>query len=339
MDQVILRYGNLVFPPGERFSYSNLDYELLGYVISRASGKEYAKFMREEVFLPLGMNHSCVIDCSGLEKYRATRYFLDGSRLPDYHTPHPAASDVYASVHDLARFAMFHLKAHLADQKSILADEAIHEMQKPAVPMGAFSSYGIGWVVSRDGKGRLRVSHGGAGAGVDTQLTLLPEQKLAVAVLVNTNIDAHVSGEIADAAIELLLEGRLSDLPARSGDRQDTGAESRGLPGNLLGTWKGLVHTHKRDLPITLWFDESGAAYAQLGKQSRMLITNARLRSGRLTGRFTGDIGTPDANRRPYDLDWDLTLRSDVLNGVLYAIGRHPSRGVLLGYWVETRRG
>jgi len=338
MDEVILRYGNLVFPPGERFHYSNLDYGILGYVISRVSGKSYADFMRAEVFLSLGMKHSCVINCSGLEKYRATRYFLDGSRLPDYTTPHPAAADIYSSVHDLVRFGMFHLKAHLADQKKLLSDEAIEEMQKPTVSMGGSSSYGIGWIVSREAKGRRRLSHGGAGAGVDTQLTLVPEERLAVAVLVNTNIDAHISGEIADAILDSLLGDRPEDRSVSARSSQTPPAENSGLPGKLLGTWKGFVHTYKRDLPVTLWFKESGEVHAQLGNQLKMPINDARLENGTFAGRMTGDIGTPDANRRPYYLDWNVTLRGDALNGVLYAIGHHPSRGLLLGHWVELRR-
>lgn len=338
MGEVILRYGNLVFPPGERFHYSNLGYGILGHVISRLSHKDYANFMREEVFLPLGMNHSCVVNCSGLEKYRAARYFLDGSRLLDYKTSHPAAADIYASAHDLVRFGMFHLKAHLADQKKLISDEAVDEMQKPAVPIGGSNSYGIGWVVSRDAKGRLRVSHGGAGAGVDTQLTLVPEEKVAVAVLVNTNIDEHISGEIADAILDLLLKDRSTVSPVPATVEQAKTAESPRLPGKLLGMWKGFVHTYKRDLPVTLWFKESGEVQAQLDNKSKTLVNNTRLESETFTGRMIGNIGTPDANRRPYYLDWNVTLRGGVINGVLYAIGHHPSRGVLLGHWVELSK-
>ncbi|MDQ3906904.1 MAG: beta-lactamase family protein [Acidobacteriota bacterium] len=341
MDEVIRRYGQIVFPPGERFNYSNLDYGILGHVVSRVSGKTYADFMRAEVFRPLGMTRSCVIDCAGLEKFRATRYFIDGSRLADYTTPHPAAADVYSSVHDLIRFGMFHLKAHLADQKRLLTDEAIDEMQRRTVAMGGPNLYGIGWVVGRDAKGRRRVGHGGAGAGVDTQLTLLPDERLAVAVLINTNIDQHISGEIADAVLNLILDGKVeTQTPSAATGSQSTSAKDSGLPGKLIGTWRGFVHTYRRDLPVALWFDESGEVHAQLANQPRLLVSNARLENGTFTGRMlTGDIGTPDANRRPYYLDWNVVLRGDVLDGVLYAIGHNPSRGVFLGHWVELKRG
>ena len=52
-----------------------------------------------------------------------------------------------------------------------------------------------------------------------------------------------------------------------------------------------------------------------------------------------GDIGTQDANRRPYQLHADLKLRGDVLNGGLIAITHHPSRsGHALSHWVEVKK-
>ena len=53
---------------------------------------------------------------------------------------------------------------------------------------------------------------------------------------------------------------------------------------------------------------------------------------------MTGDISTPDANRRPYYLDWNVTLRGEALNGALNVVGRPTSRGVGLGYWVELKK-
>ena len=46
MDITILRYGNLVTKPGERWQYSNLAYGILDYIIERTSGRSYSVFMR-----------------------------------------------------------------------------------------------------------------------------------------------------------------------------------------------------------------------------------------------------------------------------------------------------
>lgn len=74
MEETIRRYGNLVTAPGERHSYSNLGYGILDHIISRVSGKSYADFRREEVFLPLGMTHSSVGIGPGLDAFEAKRY-------------------------------------------------------------------------------------------------------------------------------------------------------------------------------------------------------------------------------------------------------------------------
>src|SRR5215469_16356053 len=78
--ETIRRYGHLVTAPGERFQYSNLGYGLLSEVIARLSGKSYADFLREEVFLPLGMLRASVNVGPGLEPYQAQRYGSDGVR-------------------------------------------------------------------------------------------------------------------------------------------------------------------------------------------------------------------------------------------------------------------
>jgi CubicO group peptidase (beta-lactamase class C family) len=102
-----------VTAPGERFQYSNLGYGVLDYVVERAAGKKFADAMREEVFLPLGMTHTSIDVAPGLEPHQAIRYTPEGRRIPFYDFDHPGASAVFASAHDLARFAMFHMKEHL----------------------------------------------------------------------------------------------------------------------------------------------------------------------------------------------------------------------------------
>src|SRR5262245_57083940 len=177
-DETIRRYGNCVTAPGERYQYSNLGYGILDHVITRVSGRGYADFMREEVFLPLGLTHTSVNLGSGLEKLQAIRYGTDGAAIPFYDFDHPGGSAVYASAHDLVRFGMFHLKTHLSDQKAILKDETIDEMQKATVNTGGKSGYGIGWATDESPGGRRLVTHSGGMGGVSTMLALYPAEKL-----------------------------------------------------------------------------------------------------------------------------------------------------------------
>src|SRR6185436_2508935 len=104
MAQTIASYGNLLWPPGESFRYSNLNYGVLGEIIERRSGKSYADFVRDEVFKPLGMRNTCVgLDDRPPGEY-ATAYGPKYERLPSYRTGHPAAADVWSSANDLVLF-------------------------------------------------------------------------------------------------------------------------------------------------------------------------------------------------------------------------------------------
>jgi CubicO group peptidase (beta-lactamase class C family) len=48
----------LEFVPGERFSYDDSGYLLLGYIVERASGERYEDFLRKNIYEPLGMADS-----------------------------------------------------------------------------------------------------------------------------------------------------------------------------------------------------------------------------------------------------------------------------------------
>jgi CubicO group peptidase (beta-lactamase class C family) len=287
-DGMILRYGFTSFPPGDHFHYSNLGYALLGEAVARASGKDFGDFLREEVFLPLGMHRSAVRLGPALKRHRAIRYGLGRERLPDYVTPHAPASDIYASAHDLARFGMFHMKLRLTDQKRILSEAAIDDMRRSPVPMGD-EEYGIGWHMRKDAKGRRHVLHGGAAAGVDALLTLIPGEDLCVAVLANVTGGTELTRGISDRILAMLLGGEVNDVrPAPRPARREAGT----LRGELKGRWAGSVHTHRREIAVTLWFQESGDVHARLGDQLKTLVNDPRLGAGSFTGKMAGDIET-----------------------------------------------
>ena len=89
-DETILRYGNLVTIPGEHYQYSNLGFGIIGYVLSRVSEVSYPDFMRQAVFLKLGMTHTSIGLGPGLEKFQAIRYDSKGVPIPSFDFDHPA---------------------------------------------------------------------------------------------------------------------------------------------------------------------------------------------------------------------------------------------------------
>lgn len=349
MAETIRRYGNLVTPPGERYQYSNLGYGILGEVIVRQSRKTYADFMREEVFVPLGMTRAAIGVPTALAPYTAQRYGKDQRPLTQYVTDHPGASDAYVSAHDLARFGMFHLNEHLPDQRAILSDAALAAMREPFASVSPGQSYGIGWGIT-DRKEYRNVSHNGGMEGVRTSLLLYPDARLAVVVLCNINTDAV--GTLAEDIAAAFLPGYDTILAEQRAEAQRKKLESEHTPpfeppAGLVGTWAGTIITYSETLPWTLWVLPSGDIHSLIGEQLMTLVNNAHLDDGRLTGEMVGDIQTDDANRRAYHLHLDLAVRDDVLNGALIAIDTNGYRdalavsrpaGFALSSWAELHR-
>ncbi len=352
-DETIRRYGNLVTAPGERWQYSNLGYGLLGYVISRVSGRNYADFMREEVFFPMGMDHTSVHVGPGLEQGQAVKYTSGGLVIPPYDSDSPAASVIYSSAHDLVRFAMFHLKNDLPDQRAIISDAAVDEMQCPSPETGPMreweregSGYGIGWFVGVTGDGLRVIQHSGGTVGVSTALALMPEENLAVAVLSNT--DSQWPDAIAIEIVGTLLSLQPEESLPTANRAAD---EPPFAPGpELVGLWEGLVHTYEGETPLVLEIGESGSVNATLGNQSRTLLQNVSyqdnlpqfLNAGGgpfLRGWVQAELETADVNRgRPYKLWLELKSRENVLTGSLIAFSQREMYTGPLTHWVALRR-
>ncbi|MGH9944427.1 MAG: serine hydrolase domain-containing protein [Pyrinomonadaceae bacterium] len=333
-DETIRRYANSVTAPGEKHEYSNLGYGILDYVIERVSAKSYAEFMRTEVFQPLGLTHMSVDIAPGLEKYQAVRYGGDGLPIPFYAFDHPGGSAVYASAHDLVKFGLFHLKAHLPDQKPILSDQTIDDMQRSTAQSGPDTGYGIGWNSTVFPGNHPVVAHGGGMGGVATSLRLFPRDKIAIVVL--TNSSSPAPGLISNEIIAALMP----DAAPKSVAQNQPPPEPVFKPvSELTGVWKGTVHTYKEEIPFTIEIKPDGDIHARLGNQLRTLLDRARFSDGYLTGLMMSDIGTEDANRTRYVLSLSLKLRGDVMNGAMAAISMSGKRvGNALTQWVELKK-
>ena len=173
----------LEFQPGEKMSYSNTGYFLLGMLIEKVAGKSYGEFMDERIFRPLGMAHTRANDLRAIIPNRADGYSWDGKELRngEYVSPTQpfAAGMLVSTVGDLAKW-----DAAIA-RRTLLDESTYEEMWSPTrLNDGSESGYGLGWGTSKV-NGRRRVSHGGGIPGFSTEFERYPDDGLAVIVLTN----------------------------------------------------------------------------------------------------------------------------------------------------------
>lgn len=333
----ISRYGHIMESPGTEFQYSNFGYGILDEVITQQSNRDYAAFMLEEVFKPLGMNHSAVGIPAGLDSAAAIRYAPDGSPLPHYDFDHPGASAVYSSAHDLALFGLFHLQKPLAEQRPLLKPESLDEMQRPTADCGDGVHYGIGWSICDSEFGYRTVSHSGGMGGVRCRLVLVPSEKIVVVTLCNASADLPT--RISHKILAELLPDYGTALRKQPEHKPNPEPGRPYAPPELVGYWTGTIQTFSAPIHIQMWSQPDGDIKIRLGGQLATLLNYSRLEKGLLTGQFAGDIGTKDANRRPYRLHLRARLDGEKLFGALTAISL-PGRkaGNALSYWIELDR-
>ena len=318
MAETIRRYGILVFGPGEVYQYSNLGYGIIDDIIARVSGRTYSRFLRDEVFGPLGMDRSSVDIGPGLEGLAAERY-EGGKPVPFYQFDHPGASAVYASARDLVRFGMFHLGNKLDGQKPILTGELLAMMTDKQASLAPDKSYCIGWRVEADDNGFRAVSHTGGMPGVSTELKLLPTENIAVCVLSN----GRAAGVYAldDDILAAVLPRYAETMKARQKPQPVPPPSSAkfAAPPALLGTWEGRIKTYEGEMPLEFVFEPDGDVHVRVKDALETLLNNVRMNRGLLEGVCLGSIRTEDARRAPHVLQFRLRLRGDRMAGFVSA--------------------
>ncbi|MBS1797618.1 MAG: beta-lactamase family protein [Acidobacteria bacterium] len=191
----------LDFEPGARYSYSNSGYNLLGFIIEAASGKNYWDFMRERIFGPLGMNRTSDRDPKYVIKNRASGYELDGGAFAgrDYDlTDLFAAGAIVSTIDDLTKWDA----AWRGD--TLLKKSSRAEAWKPFVLNdGKPYPYGFGWNVT-EFRGHRLIGHSGSTAGFNSQIWRLTDDDLSVIVLTNLG-DLGYAGTLARGIAKIYL--------------------------------------------------------------------------------------------------------------------------------------
>jgi CubicO group peptidase (beta-lactamase class C family) len=180
-EQLVKRFRDkpLDFQPGEKFSYSNSGYVLLGYLIEKISGESYQKFVQENIFTPLGMKNSGYDSNSDVLLHRAAGY-SPGPNGPqnagyvDMTVPF-AAGGLYSTTDDLWRWEQGLFGGKVLQPSSL---------QKMTTPFK--DDYACGLMVHTV-NGRQVIEHEGGIEGFNTELAYYPEDKLTVVVLSNMN--------------------------------------------------------------------------------------------------------------------------------------------------------
>lgn len=247
----VFRDKPLDFQPGEKWNYSNSGYLLLGYLIEKVSGESYEKFLRENIFTPLGMKDSGYDSNSAVILHRAAGYAPSAAGPVNagfihMSVPH-AAGGLYSTTGDLLRWEQGLFGGKVLSSASL---------EKMTTPFKNDYAFGLG-VNNRNG--RKVISHNGGIEGFNTYLGYYPDDHVTVVVLANLN--GSVPDELG-AQLGALAHG---DAVVLNSERKQI-TLSRGNLAKYVGTYELAP---KVNMAVTLDGDQ---LMTQLTGQGKLAI-------------------------------------------------------------------
>ena len=182
------------FTAGTRYSYSNSGYALLALIVEQVSGRSFASFLRERIFLPLQMLNSVAFE-NGVSDvdHRAFGYSNRNSFWVQTDQSQTSAvlgdGGIYSSIDDLAKWdAALYDNRLFSSQSLDLIFKPVVRTDDPAI------QYGLGWRISGDMQW-----HSGETIGFRNVILRFPRQRLTVVVLTNRNQPAPYQTALAIA--------------------------------------------------------------------------------------------------------------------------------------------
>jgi len=311
VDEVVQRLAHVPLKGGfrDRYAYDNILYAVAQKVIEQVSGQPYTDFIQRRILDPVGMSgvrfNDRVTAADQPAVGHAKADFTELKPVPRMSwANNRGAGDLYASVHDMAKWMNVQLAGgRLPDGKPLFSEKRQQEMwsvitpipvAKPSVPELAaatpnFSGYGEGWGLS-DYRGHKLVSHTGGWPGMVSRTTLVPDTKLGIVVLTNQEVGAAFNA-VTYAALDAFL-GAPGDAASKTDWVAAYAAAVAKASGKADDSWK--EHLAARDakskpsLPAAAyaatyrdpWYGD--VVIAQQGGKLRLRFTRTPLLAGTL---------------------------------------------------------
>ncbi len=197
----------LVSVPGAAYQYSNINYGLLGAIVEAVSGKSYETYVEQNIFAPLDMKHSYTSLSSARAGGMARGYYpffgipIIYDNLLPYSRAMTSWGGLFSSAEDMAHYLIAQLNDGRYKDAVILSPEGMAVLHDPGIELDKWYGYAMGWYVgpdfdlpSREPMDKLsgytipvEIYHQGSYISFRTVVLMIPQQKVGVIVLMNTD--------------------------------------------------------------------------------------------------------------------------------------------------------
>jgi CubicO group peptidase (beta-lactamase class C family) len=204
----------LNFSPGNRYSYSNSGYVLLGSIIEQVSGLSYGEFLKQQIFDPLHMLSTQY----GLPKQTCVKGYSLNEQKEKIPAPfhHPsfayAAGGIYSNLEDLCLWDPHLFKHQLLTPDSLNKMLDIYCFTNEEKTMGYGYGLNIEWLSGRNYPIK-HIWHRGRVKGFSSLYSKYLETDTTLIILTNND---QLMDEIKDLEKQLItLSGELRDKASK----------------------------------------------------------------------------------------------------------------------------
>src|SRR5215831_7166944 len=196
------------WPPGTRFSYSNPNYSIAGYLIEKIGGQPFDAYIQQNLLTPMEI---AVGDFRLTDANRAALaqgYEGNPPRAVPYKNIYlRPAGDMKASPGELAKLVQFFLQRGRAGDVQLVKPETIARMEYPeaisSAQNGLRLGYGLANYTESDG-GVITHGHDGGIDGFISTYRYMPEQNWGYVVLLNSTVSGQALEDLNHLAIDFL---------------------------------------------------------------------------------------------------------------------------------------
>lgn len=185
----------VVAEPGSAFAYTNHGFATLGQLVEDVSGMPLDRYLREQIFAPLGMDNTDLVRSERVAPSLATGYALGhggAHTLPDRDWFTVGATNVYSTTRDMARFVAALLGGGANEQGAILKPATLATMFTPHYqPDPRLTGMGLGFF-RHDMAGHRVIGHDGIMPGFHSSLLVAPDDGVGLIALTNGSSGAMV---------------------------------------------------------------------------------------------------------------------------------------------------
>jgi CubicO group peptidase (beta-lactamase class C family) len=191
--------------PSTQYIYSNLGYNILGYIIEKLTNTSFDNYLKENILNACGMTNSDFryfkipdsLKTSPHSKHWITGKIYERKTYP-YTREHAPSSTLNSSATDLCKWMISFMK--MLDSGN--SENVFDEMTEPG--FSAYPHIGLGFQLSKV-ESRKAIGHYGGDKGFRSYLLMIPEEKIGLVLLANCDYEEDFRQEIIHQIAKRML--------------------------------------------------------------------------------------------------------------------------------------